>query len=403
MNHPPALTIPQELACDYYALLPQCNEKGKPKQTIENLVEICNRLQVSVRYNVISKELEILIPGASYSMDNNENACLAWLTSECFKFDYPVSRVEQYLIEIADNRQYNPVALWIESKHWDGIDRITQLNASLDAHDPTLSMTLLTRWLIGAVQAAYSPTGIENSAVLVLQGDQYAGKTSWFWSLLPDMRHLGKEGASLNTHDKDSKLGVLKYWLVELGELDSTFRKSDIAALKAFISSSTDEIRRPFARGYSKYPRRTVFFASVNPQQFLADETGNRRFWTIACGSKLNPHHGIDMQQVWAQAHALWTHGNPYRLTRDELAVLNESNEDFRAVDPIEELILSNYDPVDTVRTNRLTATDVLIAIGYDRPSNAQAKACSAILAKHFGAYERKTSGRYFLLPMKKL
>lgn len=401
MNHPAPL--PTHLSVDYYDLLPNITSKGKPLATIDNLMCILDRLSVTVRYNVISKDLEILIPGASYSLDNNTNACLAWLTSEATKFEYPTTRIEQYLIEIADKRQYNPVAQWIESRNWDGVDRISKLNESLDAHDPALSSMLLTRWLISAVHAAYSPNGIENSAVLVLQGDQYAGKTSWFWSLLPGMRHLGKEGASLNTHDKDSKLGVLKYWLVELGELDSTFRKSDIAALKAFISNSTDEIRRPFARDASKYPRRTVFAASVNPQYFLADETGNRRFWTIACGPKLNPHHGIDMQQVWAQAHVLWTHGNAYRLTRDDLSALNESNEDFRSVDPIEELILSTYPPEDTVRNNKMTATDVLLAIGYDRPSNAQAKACSAILSKHYGKYQRLASGRFFSLPMKKL
>ena len=36
--------------------------------------------------------------------------------------------------------------------------------------------------------------------------------------------------------------------VVELGELDSTFRKSDVVALKAFLSREVDIIRSPYAR-----------------------------------------------------------------------------------------------------------------------------------------------------------
>jgi putative DNA primase/helicase len=256
--------------------------------------------------------------------------------------------------------------------------------------------------MVGAIHAAYSPSGIDNSSVLVLQGEQYAGKTAWFKSLLGDLSGtLGKEGAIVNPTDKDSVLGVVKYWLVELGELDATFRKSDIAQLKAFITKDADQLRRPYAATFSNYPRRTVFFASVNPKHYLHDETGNRRFWTVECTSALNPNHGIDMQQAWAQVRHMHLTGASWKLTREELTRLNESNDDYQSADPIEELILLNYETGAIDRPSRLSSSDVLISIGYDRPTPQQSRTCASILRKYFGDSIKSNGRKVFSLPIK--
>ena len=42
------------------------------------------------------------------------------------------------------------------------------------------------RWLLSAVAAALMPTGFRTRGVLVLQGRQLLGKTSWFLALIPD-------------------------------------------------------------------------------------------------------------------------------------------------------------------------------------------------------------------------
>ena len=81
--------------------------------------------------------------------------------------------------------------------------------------------------------------------MIVLQGEQDIGKSQWFMSLLPGHQEMGRQGALLNPQIKDSILDVLSFWLVEIGELDGTFRKADIAALKAFITTGTDSIRFP--------------------------------------------------------------------------------------------------------------------------------------------------------------
>lgn len=380
------------------------NEKGKPLKHIENLREICRRIGVNVRYNVIGKEEEIIIPGQSFSIDNQGNASLAWLKSECSLFDFSTDQLDGMVTYLADQNQYNPVAEWIMSKPWDGVSRVqmfydtvTGVNDHLE-EKRLFKETLMRRWCISAIAAAFSPNGISAAGVLTFQGPQYIGKTKWFKQLIPAELGVLKDGMILRPDDKDSVKQCVSFWLVELGELDATFRKADIAALKSFLTNDSDVLRRAYARKESKFARRTVFFASVNPKEFLHDPTGNRRYWTIEA-SYLDHSHMIDMQQVWAEFYHLWRGGEGYYLTPDEVQALNEHNEGYTAVDPIEDRILTRLDwAADHVMWRWATATEILIDVGVDRPTRGDATSCAAFVRKHNGNHGKRSNGKSLLL-----
>lgn len=395
-----------EFSADPEQPLPFCTEKGVPLAHIANLKEICRRLGVVIRYNVISKDEEVLIPKQSFSLDNGANASLAWLESECSIFKMPTSKLTGFITYLADQNQYNPVATWVNSKPWDGKDRLHALLATVkaknEATDPRvarLKETLIVRWLISAVAAAFSPDGVSAAGVLVFQGEQYVGKTKWFKSLAPTELNVIKDGVILKPDDRDSVKQACSFWLVELGELDSTFRKSDIAALKAFITAKQDVIRRAYARKESQYARRTVFFASVNPKGFLNDPTGNRRYWTIEVEG-LDHSHNIDMQQMWAQVYEqLYKAGESWYLTVDELNDLNAHNEDFTASEPIDELVQQMYDWSASDATWRyVTATDVVKECGYERPTKHDANSAAAAIRKLNGNRGKRTGAAKLLL-----
>ena len=386
-------------ACDYYSPLPYATDRGKPLKHIDNLREVCRRLQVTIRYNVISKEEEILIPNQSFSIDNQANASMAWLSSECSRFDLATDKLGEFLTYIADQNLYNPVARWLESKPWDGKDRLSELLETVTAKDKhELKNTLIKRWMIAAVASVYLPDGISAPGVLVFQGEQYLGKTMWFKKLVPEHLGLVKDGMLLRPDDKDSVKQACSFWLVELGELDSTFRKADIAQLKSFITSNRDVLRRAYARRESHFARRTMFFGSVNPREFLHDPTGNRRYWTIEC-AHLDHSHTIDMQQVWAQVLDLWRGGEGYYLDSDEVAELNSHNEEFMAIDPTEERILTRFDwKAGEFEWTWMTATEALIAAGVDRPTRADATTAAVIIRKRNNGQARRSNGKSLLL-----
>jgi putative DNA primase/helicase len=389
---------------DEYTPFIHVTGNGKPKGTIENLEELLRRMGAVVRYNVIKKDIEILIPGHSASRDNRLVSCLAEIISHCNRVGLPTGDVAGALTRIADKNQYNPVLTWVNSKPWDGVKRwdefcktVTPKQVKLLSDGTPLHAALIKRWMVSAIAAA-SRDGTSLHGVLVLQGDQGLGKTSWLKSLVPESLNVVKDGLSLNPDNKDSVKKVISYWLVELGEVNGTLKKSDQESLKAFLTKDSDEIRLPYGRAESDFGRRTAFFGSVNNKTFLKDDTGSRRWWVIEC-DQVNYQHTFDMQQVWVEVLASFESGMQWHLTSDEFNALNESNEAFQVIDPIEERIMSRLQWDDDQSHWRwTTATDLLIELGIDRPTQGEATKAAMFIRKRNGGQSRRYGGKTQLL-----
>ncbi|RAS21507.1 virulence-associated protein E [Paraburkholderia bryophila] len=367
--------------------------RDAPLPTQGNLKHMLDQYGVKVVYNLISKEVEILIPHADFTPENRSEASYGKIIDLCARNRMPTGNVPVYITALADANRYNPVAEWIDSKPWDGVDRLEPLADTLDAADQELTRILLRRWLIGAVACVYDPAGFAMQGVLVLQGAQGLGKTTWIMGMAGEHREWVAESVILDPANKDSVKQFVSYWLVELGELEATFSKSDITALRGFITRKMDELRLPYAKTSSKFPRRTAALASVNEHAYLRDETGNRRYWTVRCGPKLNAMHDVDMQQLWAQAKALYEAGERHSLTRDEMQRLNDANMDHTERNPLEDLIMARF-AWDRAATERMSAADVCIAVGYDKPTPKQAKDVATILRRVTGKEPKKSHGR---------
>lgn len=377
---------------------PHLTDKHQPMNTVENLAFMLGQYGITARYNQIRKAVEVKLPGRSYTTDNRSNCSLAEITSISARNRMPQSMLQDYIKLIADAHAYNPVCDWISSKPWDGVERIKQMQATITTTgDAKLKDALMYRWLLSAVAAVFMPSGFEGHGCLVLTGAQGTGKTTWFRKLAP--RELVLVGAMVDPADKDTVTNAVSHWIVELGELDATFKKADIARLKAFIPKDVDKLRRPYDRVESEYQRRTVFGASVNEDRYLVDDTGNRRWWTINVDS-IDYTHQIDMQQLWAEVLVRFLEGEQHHLTPEENAALGQLNTEHEAVDPVEEMISSAFKWDEALRTQRMTASDVLIAIGFDKPTKVQATHASKVLKKLTGGDPKKSgSSRYFEMP----
>ena len=154
--------------------------QGKPKGTLENFQHLMAITNMTARYNLISKEIEVTVPGGRFTDDNRRNATLAHIKSHAARWDFPSANIRDYVLATADANPYNPVKDWIDTREWDGQDRIKPLADTLGADNPELAYLLLKRWLISAVVAVYSPSGVSAGGCLVLQGRQGLGKTAWF-------------------------------------------------------------------------------------------------------------------------------------------------------------------------------------------------------------------------------
>jgi putative DNA primase/helicase len=340
----------------------------------------------------MTKELEIIVPGVSSvpdeSSNSNQTAALDLLT----RHGVPYARAPEQINAIAASNPYCPVRQMIESKPWDGIPRFKGVMAQIETPHPQEAAFYIRKWLIQCVAAVYLAAGLSAAGILVLAGLQGIGKTlfiRWLASAVPDSF---LEGATLDPSNKDSVMTIASHWIVELGELDATFRKADLAQLKAFITKSSDKFRRPYAKKDSEFPRRTVMAGTVNDAEFLYDTTGNRRFWVIQSNA-IQIDQSIDIQQLWAEAKTWYDAGETWHFNQQEQLLLNQHNSQFEVVDPISEKIQMKFNFQEMVKTTWLTATRIAEIALYDHPTKGEVQRVSTVVRSLNGGRAKRVKG----------
>lgn len=113
--------------------------------------------------------------------------------------------------------------------------------------------------------------------------------------------------------------------------------RKDMDSVKAFLTKSTDEYRTPYGKASLHYPRMTSFVGTVNDDEFLIDQTGNRRFATIPLPldlvidyeAQIKPFNSL---QLWSQVYEIikdMDKASCFRLTEDEKRQLEKRNSSF--------------------------------------------------------------------------
>lgn len=385
-------------------------ETGKAKGTIENLEVLLAFLGITVNYDEIKKAPVTHIPGRAYNSDDAENAMASYIKSVAVKYGLPKGDVLDYLKEIAlrEENTINPVKDWILSKPWDGIPRISDVTASIEVEPwfPELfKRTLIQKWLLSAVAAAVHP-GFYSRGVLLLSGKQAIGKTTWLKSLVGGNYDWFGEGKFLDPTNKDSVKENVSVWISELGEVDATFKRSDIARLKSFIQKEKDVLRSPYAAGFSFFQRRTVFCGSVNQQDILRDDTGNSRWWCLP----VTTIHSLDpseMQQMWAEVYEDYylseeQSRRAWWLSKDEESELEERNKSFETADHISDALEKGlqWEIASEEFWEEKTLKEILENCGIDRPSASDyAKAGRILIKKTKKQPLRRHIGRVYRVP----
>ena len=329
-------------------------ESLTPKTTIENFYALMEHYSIRSRYNEMTKSIEVHIPGEDFHEDTAKNAQILRIESLMIQYGMNHKQAVGWCNFAAQRDTYHPLREYLDRVGvWDGQDRIQLLAETLRVPHgkENLRNTLLKRWLVSVVAAALRDTTLDAldtkesqpapRGVLTLQGEQYMGKTRWFRRIIP--KTMFKEGLQLGD-DKDSIKQATNCLVVEVGEADTTTKK-DVGKVKAFISKDYDEIRVPWDKAESRWPRRTVFAGTVNPANFLTDTTGNSRWWVVpVLEIDFMALDFINIPQLWLQVEQMWLAGEPYLLTESEMKALNASNVGSMALDNFDEWLLDTFD-----------------------------------------------------------
>lgn len=243
---------------------------------------------------------------------------------------YPIYKIRDEMLDILIGRnRRNLFRDWVESHTWDGIPRLrTWFQDTFGATAPALSSSkededeylgaVAEAWFIGAIRRMYLETKHEVVPVLIggqgiMKGTaiQYtAGSDEWYVECNEDVKQVQKF--------LEATRGRI---IVELSEA-TQIRGPDVEALKAFISKSEDQLRKPYAHFEESFPRHFILIASTNIDNIFTDITGNRRFFPMYCDpDRATREFSVDrtvgqydVEQVWAEALELYNNGHKWYI-----------------------------------------------------------------------------------------
>lgn len=280
------------------------------------------RFRGKIRYNEFSQKIErwgILgnvsqpqaVEGAQWS-DSDEADVRCEL-----ELGYGITNrqaIEDVLIRVAKMNAYHPVKNMIESTLWDGVPRVELLYIDyLGAKDTELMRAFARKALIAGVSRIYKP-GVKFDYITVFTGAEGAGKST----LIRKLGYPWYSDSVQTMEGRDAMEQIAGAWLIEVAELGA-FRKSELAAIKAFISKTSDEYRPAYGRNTVTRPRRCIFFATTNEHSFVRNEGGNRRFWVVPIMQQPQRCKPWELtletvQQLWAEAKYYYDQGEELDL-----------------------------------------------------------------------------------------
>lgn len=222
--------------------------------------------------------------------------------------------------------RYHPVRDDLNALRWDEGERLSGfLPRYFGAPDNDYTRGVGRAFLIAMVARVMQP-GCKHDCALIFVGNQGARKSTaakilaggeeWFSESMPK---ITEDGIEARRH-------LPGKWIVEIGEM-SALAKADVNATKSFLSGTFDDVRFPYARRDEKVPRECVFIGTANNAQCLRDETGNRRFWPVAVGGRIDIEAlRQDRDQLLAEAVHAYRAGEQWHLTPEleELAKVEQ-------------------------------------------------------------------------------
>ena len=250
---------------------------------------------------------------------NNDDLMLRQFLEGKYKVEVSDARINDSVNLVAYEDRFHPVKDYLNNLEWDAEPRLeTMLHRHVGTPRTPYTDAVSRKVMCAAVARVFNP-GCKFDYVLILEGSQGRGKSTFIKTLAGDW--FGDNVSSFK--GKEAIESMMGQWIIELGELQA-FGKAEIENIKAFISRREDRGRLAYDRRPGVYPRQTIFVGTTNSDDYLRDDTGNRRFWPVACEKELIDIEAVkaERDQLWAEAVALWKSGEALYLDSHEAELL---------------------------------------------------------------------------------
>jgi predicted P-loop ATPase len=359
---------------DDWQLSLELNKNGSVKDTLINITEILrhDKMFQSIAYNELSHTIDVNgeLPWKQVKPGWNDSD----LSQAKVYFDkkygiWAPGKFKDALLTAASERAYHPIKEYFNSLPvWDGTERVDRLLIDyLGAEDNIYTREVMRKTLVAAVARIYEP-GTKFDYVLILNGEQGIGKSTFFAKLA---KHWFSDSLTVSDmRDKAAAEKLQGYWILELGEL-AGLRKMDVETVKSFITRTDDKFRQSYGVHVENHPRQCIIVGTTNSEKgFLRDVTGNRRFWPVqVIGGKKSIWNELtdgEVDQIWAEAIEKYKAGEEL-LLKGEAAVIayqhqqeamEEDDREGLVREYLDTLLPENWDEMDIFQRRNFLAGD---------------------------------------------
>ncbi len=312
-----------------------------------------------IRFNTISLDYEINIKEKTNWESLNLYSLLIELNKNGIETNYNKLEI---LIKSNLIERYNPIKeYFMELKKFDQKrDYIKELAFHVTTNDNYAFEYHFKKWLARAVICAIEKEKINKHCLVLANGDQHSGKSTFIQNLIP--KKLNNYIAEDIGTDKDSRIKMCKNLIINLEEL-SVIGKTEVNFLKSLISKVFINERLPYERRAENLPRICSFIGSTNMVDFLTDETGSVRWIIFDVIGRINFAYSktVDIDKVWAQAYYLaYTDKNfEPELTPQDILDNEVRNERYTSLTIEQEMVLKYFEKSDDLEHFN-TSTDIL-------------------------------------------
>ena len=308
------------------------------KQFVHNfeiVMDKDDRFAGKIRFNEFAQQL-YLCGNVPWEKEDN---CRAWSSHDdsalfsLIQADYGLKSRQDFadaLKNVSMRNKFHPVRELLDSLTWDGKEHIRSLLPEyLGAEDSDYTYQVMRLWMLGAVSRVYKP-GSKFDYTIILQGSQGIGKSTFLKLMALDDSWFND---SLDSLDSDKAVQSLTgSWIIELAELKSLARTAGgVESVKRFLTATQDKYRIPYERRADTFYRQCVFAGTTNKDDFLQDETGNRRFLIVQTSVK-KPSKSLFVPEImdtiklaWAEAVHIWKNEKPQLILPE--AYMQEAKE----------------------------------------------------------------------------
>lgn len=205
---------------------------------------------------------------------------------------------------VAERNRFDSATMHVEGLKHDGRPRVDTFLCAYFGADDTPYTRSVSRYLWTALAGRVLVPGTKADMVPILVGKQGTRKTTGVAAIA----FTSDQFVEIDLSERDDNLArSMRGCLVgEIGELRGLSSR-DMESVKSFITRTHEKWVPKYREFAAAYARRIVFIGTTNADEFLADETGNRRFLPVAVTQGDTAGITRDREQLWAEARDLFT------------------------------------------------------------------------------------------------